>query len=317
MKKILITGGAGFIGSNLARYFLSQPNVELVRVLDNFSTGYRSNIQELLSNPKFELIEGDIRDYDTVIRSVKDIEGITHQAALGSVPRSINDPITSNNVNVLGSMQVFFAAKENKVKKVVFASSSSVYGDDPIMPKQEERLGNVLSPYAAGKKSVELYAHTFANVYDFNYIGLRYFNVFGPYQNKEGAYAAVIPQFISALLENKQATIFGDGEQTRDFTYIDNVIQMNANALLSDDKKAWNQFYNVACNKTTSLNKIYSLLKELAQSSIDPNYVDVRQGDIKDSLADISKAKELLNYNPTVFIEEGLGKTFSWFKSQN
>jgi UDP-N-acetylglucosamine 4-epimerase len=286
-------------------------------VLDNFSTGYKSNIQELLSNPKFELVEGDIRDYDTLVHSVKNIDAITHQAALGSVPRSINDPITSNNVNVLGSMQVFFAAKENNIKKVVFASSSSVYGDDPIMPKQEERLGNVLSPYAAGKKAIELYAHTFSNVYDFNYIGLRYFNVFGPYQNKQGAYAAVIPQFISALLENKQATIFGDGNQTRDFTYIDNVIQMNVKALMSDDKKAWNQFYNVACNKTTSLNQIYSLLKNLSHSSIEPNYVDVRQGDIKDSLADISKAKELLNYNPTIFIEEGLGKTFSWFKSQN
>jgi UDP-N-acetylglucosamine 4-epimerase len=316
MKKILITGGAGFIGSNLARYFLEQPSIELVRVLDNFSTGYKSNINELLSNPKFELIEGDIRDYDTVVHSVKDIDGITHQAALGSVPRSIVDPITSNNVNVLGSMHVFHAAKEAHIKKVVFASSSSVYGDDPIMPKLEERLGNVLSPYAAGKKSVELYAHTFSKVYDFHFIGLRYFNVFGPYQNKEGAYAAVIPQFISALLENKAATIFGDGSQTRDFTYIDNVIQVNAKALLSENAQAWNQFYNVACNQTTSLNEIYQLLKKLSHSNIDPHYVDVRKGDIKDSLADISKAQQLLNYSPTVDVKEGLEKTFNWFKNQ-
>lgn len=317
MKRILITGGAGFIGSNLTEALLKNPEVELVRVLDNYSTGYKHNIEEFLKHPKYEFVEGDIRNYEDVFRATKDIEGISHQAALGSVPRSLVDPLTSNNVNVLGSMNVFYAAKELGVDRVVYASSSSVYGDDPLSPKEEDRLGNVLSPYAASKRSIELYARGFSNVYPFRFIGMRYFNVFGPRQNAQGAYAAVIPQFITALLNGEQPTIFGDGSQTRDFTYIDNVLQMNVKALTTQNPEAFNRFYNVACGSTTSLNKVYNILAACAQSDIKPNFTEPRQGDIKDSLANISLAQKLIGYEPSIQIEEGLGKTFEWFKKNN
>ena len=314
MKRILITGGAGFIGSNLTEALLNRSDVELVRVLDNFATGYQHNINEFLSHPKFEFVEGDIRNYEDVIQAVKGIEVISHQAALGSVPRSLKDPMTSNNVNVLGSMNMFHAAKESGVDRVVYASSSSVYGDDPDSPKEEDRLGNVLSPYAASKRSIELYAKAFSNVYPFRFIAMRYFNVFGPRQNAQGAYAAVIPQFITALLNGEQATIFGDGSQTRDFTYIDNVLQMNMKALSTDNKDAFNRYYNVACGSTTSLNRVYEILAACAKSEIRPSYTDPRQGDIKDSLANIDLAKKHIGYKPEIQIEEGLVKTFEWFK---
>ena len=314
MKRILITGGAGFIGSNLTEALLNRSDVELVRVLDNFATGYQHNINEFLSHPKFEFVEGDIRNYEDVIQAVKGIEVISHQAALGSVPRSLKDPMTSNNVNVLGSMNMFHAAKESGVDRVVYASSSSVYGDDPDSPKEEDRLGNVLSPYAASKRSIELYAKAFSNVYPFRFIAMRYFNVFGPRQNAQGAYAAVIPQFITALLNGEQATIFGDGSQTRDFTYIDNVLQMNMKALSTDNKDAFNRYYNVACGSTTSLNRVYEILAACAKSEIRPNYTDPRQGDIKDSLANIDLAKKHIGYKPEIQIEEGLVKTFEWFE---
>jgi len=314
MKRILITGGAGFIGSNLTEALLNRPDVELVRVLDNFATGYQHNIDEFLSHPKYEFIEGDIRNYEDVVKAVEGIEVISHQAALGSVPRSLKDPMTSNNANVLGSMNVFHAAKESGVDRVVYASSSSVYGDDPGSPKEEDRLGNVLSPYAASKRSIELYAKAFSNVYPFRFIAMRYFNVFGPRQNAQGAYAAVIPQFITALLKGEQATIFGDGTQTRDFTFIDNVLQMNLKALSTNNAEAFNRYYNVACGSTTSLNKVYEILAACAHSNIRPNYAEPRQGDIKDSLANISLAKKYIGYNPEIQIEEGLIKTFDWFK---
>jgi UDP-N-acetylglucosamine 4-epimerase len=314
MKRILITGGAGFIGSNLTEALLNRPDVELVRVLDNFSTGYQHNIDEFLKHPKYEFAEGDIRNYEDVSRAVQGIDLISHQAALGSVPRSLKDPMTSNNVNVLGSMNIFHAAKESHVDRVVYASSSSVYGDDPGSPKEEDRLGNVLSPYAASKRSIEMYAKAFSNVYPFRFIGMRYFNVFGPRQNAQGAYAAVIPQFITALLKGEQATIFGDGSQTRDFTYIDNVLQMNIKALYTGNPDAFNKFYNVACGSTTSLNQVYEILASCAKSSIKPRYEDPRQGDIKDSLANISLAKKHIGYNPEIQIKEGLVQTFEWFK---
>ncbi|WP_018344396.1 SDR family oxidoreductase [Cytophaga aurantiaca] len=317
MKRILITGGAGFIGSNLAEALLNRSDVELVRVLDNFSTGYQHNIDEFLKHPKYEFVEGDIRNYEDVLKAVKDIEVISHQAALGSVPRSLKDPMTSNNVNVLGSMNVFHAAKESGIDRVVYASSSSVYGDDPLSPKEEDRLGNVLSPYAASKRSIEMYARAFSNVYPFRFIGMRYFNVFGPRQNAQGAYAAVIPQFITAILKGEQPTIFGDGTQTRDFTYIDNVLQMNIKALSTDNKDAFNKFYNVACGSTTSLNRVYEILAGCAQSTIKPIYAEPRQGDIKDSLANISLAQQHIGYKPEIQIEEGLVKTFEWFKKHN
>lgn len=314
MKKILITGGAGFIGSNLSEALLNRPDVELVRVFDNFSTGYKHNIEEFLTHPKYEFVEGDIRNYDDVLHATKGIEVISHQAALGSVPRSLKDPMTSNNVNVLGSMNVFHAAKELGVDRVVYASSSSVYGDDPLSPKEEDRLGNVLSPYAASKRSIEMYAKAFSNVYPFRFIGMRYFNVFGPRQNAQGDYAAVIPQFITSILKGEQPTIFGDGTQTRDFTYIDNVLQMNIKALSTDNKDAFNRFYNVACGSTTSLNRVYEILAGCAQSGIKPMYTDPRKGDIKDSLANISLAQKHIQYNPEIQIQEGLIKTFDWFK---
>jgi len=316
MKRILITGGAGFIGSNLTEALLNRSDVELVRVLDNFSTGYKHNVEEFLKYPKYEFVEGDIRNYDDVLKATKDIEVISHQAALGSVPRSLKDPMTSNNVNVLGSMNVFHAAKELLVDRVVYASSSSVYGDDPLSPKEEDRLGNVLSPYAASKRSIELYAKAFSNVYPFRFIGMRYFNVFGPRQNAQGAYAAVIPQFITAILNGEQPTIFGDGSQTRDFTYIDNVLQMNIKALTTGNQNAFNRFYNVACGSTTSLNRVYEILAKCAGCSIKPLYTDPRQGDIKDSLANISLARKMIGYEPSIQIEEGLHKTFDWFKEK-
>ncbi|ABG58119.1 SDR family oxidoreductase [Cytophaga hutchinsonii] len=314
MKRILITGGAGFIGSNLTEALLNRSDVELVRVLDNFSTGYQHNIHEFLTHPKYEFVEGDIRNYEDVVKAVEGIEVISHQAALGSVPRSLKDPMTSNNANVLGSMNVFHAAKESGADRVVYASSSSVYGDDPGSPKEEDRLGNVLSPYAASKRSIELYAKAFSNVYPFRFIAMRYFNVFGPRQNAQGAYAAVIPQFITALLNGQQATIFGDGSQTRDFTFIDNVLQMNIKALSTDNADAFNRYYNVACGSTTSLNRVYAILAGCAGSDIKPHYTDPRQGDIKDSLANISLAQKHIGYKPEIQIEEGLIKTFDWFK---
>jgi UDP-N-acetylglucosamine/UDP-N-acetylgalactosamine 4-epimerase len=317
MKKVLITGGAGFIGSNLTEVLLNNPAVELVRVIDNFSTGYQQNIDEFLKHPKFEFVEGDIRNYDDVLKAVNGVDVISHQAALGSVPRSLKDPMTSNNVNVLGSMNVFHAAKELHIDRVVYASSSSVYGDDPISPKEEDRLGNVLSPYAASKRSIELYAKAFSNVYPFKFIAMRYFNVFGPRQNAQGAYAAVIPQFITAILKGEQPTIFGDGTQTRDFTYIDNVMQMNIKALYTRNAEAFNRFYNVACGSTTSLNRVYDVLATCAKTEIRPIYGDVRLGDIKDSLANIDLAKRYICYNPEVQIEEGLVKTFDWFKKNS
>lgn len=313
MEKILITGGAGFIGANLAEALLKREEVQLVRVLDNFSTGYQHNIEEFLRHPKFEFVEGDIRNYEDVSKAVQGIEVISHQAALGSVPRSLKDPMTSNNVNVLGSMNVFHAAKEAGVNRVVYASSSSVYGDDLGSPKEEDRLGNVLSPYAASKRSIELYAKAFCNVYPFRFIAMRYFNVFGPRQNTQGAYAAVIPQFITAILNGTQATIFGNGSQTRDFTYIENVLQMNILALSTKNKEAFNRYYNVACGETTSLNKVYEVLAACAGSDLKPIYAESRAGDIKDSLANISLVKQHLGYEPSIKIEEGLKRTFDWF----
>ncbi|MCU0417853.1 MAG: NAD-dependent epimerase/dehydratase family protein [Cytophagaceae bacterium] len=314
--RILITGGAGFIGSNLVEFLLAKSEVEKVRVIDNFATGYAHNINEFKHNPKFEFVEGDIRVYEDVQKVCEGITHISHQAALGSVPRSIHDPMASNAANVIGSMHVFHAAQAAGIDRVVFASSSSVYGDDPISPKQEERLGNVLSPYAASKRSIELYAKAFSNVYPFRYMGLRYFNVFGPRQNTQGAYAAVIPQFIMALKEGNKATIFGDGEQTRDFTYIENVLQMNWLCLTTQNNNAFNQFYNVACQKTTSLNTIYSILADCAKSTIKPTYASPRTGDIKDSLANIDLAHTLLGYTPRIQIQEGLIKTWDWYNKK-
>lgn len=239
--RILVTGGAGFIGSNLAAQLLKDKRVSFVRVLDNLSTGYRENISALLNHPGFEFMEGDIRDYATCLKACSDIDLVSHQAALGSVPRSINDPLTTNDVNITGTLNIFSAAKEKNIKRVVYAASSSTYGDHPGLPKQEDHIGRPLSPYAVTKYVNELYAQVFADLYIMEFIGLRYFNIFGPQQSPKGPYAAVIPLFAEALLNNKPPTINGDGSHSRDFTYVDNAVQANILSLFTTSDKAVNQ----------------------------------------------------------------------------
>ncbi len=315
--KILITGGAGFIGSNLTRHLLELENVSLVRVMDNLATGSLKNIEEFRAHPKFEFIEGDIRNYNDCLIACEDIDAISHQAALGSVPRSINDPLTTNDVNITGTLNIFTAAKEKGIKRIVYAASSSTYGDHPGLPKREDTIGNPLSPYAVTKYVNELYARVYADIYDLELIGLRYFNVFGPKQNPQGAYAAVIPLFIKAVLDNEPPKINGDGEHSRDFTFIENVVQANELALFITNPNAINQVYNVAFGEKTTLNELFENIKEVAGSDLAPIYRSERMGDVKHSLADISKAKNLLGYNPTVSIKEGLKKSFEWYRTQH
>jgi len=315
--RILITGGAGFIGSNLAAHLLQRPGVELVRVLDNLATGDLKNIKELESNSKFEFVQGDIRDYASCTAACEDIDLISHQAALGSVPRSINDPLTTNEVNITGTLNVFTAAKEKGIKRVVYAASSSTYGDHPGLPKVEDVIGNPLSPYAVTKYVNELYASVYARTYGLQLIGLRYFNVFGPKQNPAGPYAAVIPLFIKSILDNEPPTINGDGEHSRDFTFVANAVYANECALFTENKEAVNQVYNIAYGQQTSLNQLFEMLKELAGSDLAPKYGPERKGDVKHSLADISKAKNLLGYEPKVNIREGLKIAFEWYRGQH
>ncbi|MDZ4809857.1 MAG: SDR family oxidoreductase [Bacteroidota bacterium] len=315
--KVLVTGGAGFIGSNLVEQLLLDERVVAVRVLDNLSTGSLSNIEQFLPDPKFEFTEGDIRNYVTCLVACEGIEVISHQAALGSVPRSINDPLTTNDVNITGTLNIFTAAKEKNIKRVVYAASSSTYGDHPGLPKVEDKIGNPLSPYAVTKYVNELYARVYADLYGIELIGLRYFNVFGPKQNPNGPYAAVIPIFAEALLNNISPLINGDGHHTRDFTYVDNAVQANILSFFTTNTKAVNQVYNIACGDKTSLLELFDGLKKEADSSLQPTHGPERQGDVKHSLADISKAKQLLGYNPSVSVEDGLKKTFKWYKEQH
>lgn len=315
--RILITGGAGFIGSNLVEKLLEDKRVTVVRVLDNLATGSMNNINEFADNPRFEFTKGDIRDYKTCAAACEGIDIISHQAALGSVPRSINDPLTTNDVNITGTLNIFTAAKEKNIRRVVYAASSSTYGDHPGLPKVEDKIGNPLSPYAVTKYVNELYARVYADLYSIELIGLRYFNIFGPKQNPAGPYAAVIPIFAEALLDNKSPLINGDGHHTRDFTYVDNAVQANILSFFTANPKAVNQVYNIACGHKTSLLELFDGLKKEAGSSLQPIHGPERRGDVKHSLADISKAKELLGYNPSVSIEEGLRKTFQWYKEQH
>lgn len=314
--RILVTGGAGFIGSNLVESLLNKDDIELVRVVDNLATGSLNNIEEFYPNQRFEFINGDIRDYNLCLNACDGVDLISHQAALGSVPRSIKDPVTSNEVNVTGTLNIFTAAKEKKVKRVVYASSSSVYGDHPDLPKTENKTGRLLSPYAVTKYVNELYANVFAQLYNVEFIGLRYFNVFGPKQNPEGPYAAVIPLFIDSLLNGKQPTINGDGYNSRDFTYVSNVVQANLRCLFTDNSNAINQAYNIGFGEQTSLRQLVQQLKKISGSDIEAKYIGERPGDVKHSLADISKAKSLLGYDPDISVEEGLQKTFNWFKKK-
>jgi UDP-N-acetylglucosamine/UDP-N-acetyl-alpha-D-glucosaminouronate 4-epimerase len=314
--RILITGGAGFIGSNLVGKLLNEPNVKLVRVFDNLATGFKENIDEFFSDPKFQFLQGDIRDYDACLEACDGIDLISHQAALGSVPRSINDPLTTNEVNITGTLNIFTAAKEKKIRRVVYASSSSVYGDHPDLPKREENTGNLLSPYAVSKAVNELYAAVYSRIFPIEFIGLRYFNVFGPKQNPNGPYAAVIPLFVDAMLSHRSVVINGDGEHSRDFTYVSNAVDANINALVTENMNAVNQVYNIAFGKQTSLLQLVEMLQKISGVTASIKYAPERAGDVKHSLADISKAKTLLGFNPSVSIENGLMETLKWYKER-
>ena len=315
-KKILITGGAGFIGSNLCGYFLEHNEVVC---LDNFSTGHRHNIEQFLSNPNFTLIEGDIRNLETCEKAVLGIDFVLHQAALGSVPRSINDPITTNEVNVSGFLNMLIASRNANVKRFIYAASSSTYGDSEKLPKIEEVIGKPLSPYAVTKYVNELYADVFSKTYGMETIGLRYFNVFGRNQDPNGAYAAVIPKFVAQFLNHESPVINGDGNFSRDFTYIDNVIQMNELAMLTENKSAINTVYNTAFGERTTLNELVNALKEFLAAydneiaNVPIIYGENRVGDIPHSLASIEKAKKLLNYQPKFSMREGLKEAVNWY----
>jgi UDP-N-acetylglucosamine 4-epimerase len=314
--KILVSGGAGFIGSNLVESLINNPKVSLVRVLDNLATGHLRNIQEFMDNSKFEFLEGDIRDREICIKSCQGIDAISHQAALGSVPRSIKDPITSHDVNVNGFLNMLEAAKASNVKRFVYASSSSVYGDLNESPKVEKRVGKVLSPYAATKMTNELYAEAYAKNYDMQIIGFRYFNVFGPKQDPEGPYAAVIPLFIKAALTNSSPLINGDGTITRDFTPISNVVQLNSNGVLKAINGSFHHAINVACGQTTDLNTLWSMIKSIAGSTVEANHGPNRKGDILFSLADITLAKEILDYEPDSDLKSIMESTISDYKAR-
>ncbi|MEM5564603.1 SDR family oxidoreductase [Psychroserpens sp. AS72] len=311
----LITGGGGFIGSNLVEYLLKY-NAKKVRVLDDFSNGHRYNLTEFHSNPAFELIEGDIRDLQTCKDAMKDMDYVSHQAALGSVPRSINDPATTNAVNISGFLNMMIALKDSpSVKRMVYAASSSTYGDSKALPKVEDNIGNPLSPYAVTKYVNELYADVFGKTYDTDVIGFRYFNVFGPKQSPDGAYAAVIPLFMQSLKDGESPKINGDGEQTRDFTYIDNVVQANVKGFFASEK-AKNQVFNIACGERITINYLWNSLKDSANSKVEAIYGPNRQGDVRDSLANIDKANTLLGYKPMFTVREGLKITWNYFKAK-
>jgi UDP-N-acetylglucosamine/UDP-N-acetylgalactosamine 4-epimerase len=316
-KKILITGGAGFIGSNLTEYFLNKGYH--VRVLDNFATGHHRNIEEFLSNENFQLLTGDIRNSADCEMAVQGIDYVLHQAALGSVPRSIKDPVVSNEVNVSGFLNMLVASRDANVKRFVYAASSSTYGDSEGLPKVEDVIGKPLSPYAITKYVNELYASIFSSTYGMETIGLRYFNVFGRRQDPNGAYAAVIPKFVMQLLQHESPVINGDGNHSRDFTYIDNVIQMNELAMLTTNPEALNTVYNTAFGDRTTLTQMVGLLKDYL-SEFDPAIAAVpvvhgpnRPGDIPHSLASIAKAQRLLNYTPQYSFQQGLHAAVKWY----
>ncbi len=310
MSKILVTGGAGFIGSNLTEALLKKGCV--VRVLDNFSTGKRENLIFDRKYPSLEIIEGDICDLKTCQKAVRKVDFVFHQAALPSVQRSVEDPEASNVINVGGTLNILLAARDEKVKRVIYAASSSVYGDTPTLPKHEEMNPTPLSPYALQKYVGEQYCRLFHQLYGLDTISLRYFNIFGPRQDPNSLYSAVIPKFIDALLLNRPPTIFGDGEQSRDFTYIENVVQ--ANLLAMSAERLRGEAMNIACGKRTSLNQLLSILKDILGSAQSPVYEEPRKGDVRHSLADIRRAKEVINYSPSIGIEIGLRKTVEFFK---
>lgn len=315
-KSFLITGGAGFVGSHIVEYLLLH-GAGKVRVLDNLATGSEKNIDAFSAYPSFEFMPGDIRNFATCQEACGGIDYVSHQAALGSVPRSVKDPVTSNEVNISGFVNMITAAKDAGVKSFVYASSSSVYGDEPNLPKVEMRVGNPLSPYAVTKKTNELYAEVFSRLYGLKTIGLRYFNIFGPRQDPNGPYAAVMPLFVSGILNGTPVYINGDGEQTRDFTYVDNAVQANVRAMLCTNEAAFGEAYNIAVGENFSVNFLYESIRDLLGKAHEATYREAREGDIRNSLADISKAQRLLGYAPTQRFTEGLAQTVAFFRDQH
>jgi UDP-N-acetylglucosamine 4-epimerase len=311
----LITGGAGFIGSNIAEYLLKFGAGKVV-VLDNLSTGFEENMSPFKKYPNFKFIQGDITVTADCMAASKGVDFVFHQAALGSVPRSIENPLATHQANETGFIQMLLAARDNKVKRFVFASSSSVYGDSKELPKREELIGKQLSPYAVSKRVDELYAEIFSKTYQMEILGLRYFNIFGPRQNPKGEYAAAIPLFMQALLKNQAPTINGDGKQTRDFTFVENAVQANIRAMFARDINCEGNVFNIAVGERIALNQLVDILKKLTGTTVQSFHRPDRVGDVRDSLADISKAKRELGYAPKIHIEQGLGYTLDWFRSQ-
>jgi UDP-N-acetylglucosamine/UDP-N-acetylgalactosamine 4-epimerase len=309
----LITGGAGFIGSNIVEYLI-QYQAAHVRVLDNFSTGSMENIEAFMGLPNFELMKGDIRDTETCRKATEGIDFLSHQAALGSVPRSINDPVTTNEVNIGGFLNILMAARDAGVKRMVYAASSSTYGDHPALPKVEHAIGKPLSPYAVTKYVNELYADVCSALYGFHTIGLRYFNVFGPRQNPAGPYAAVIPLFIEAALKNESPAINGDGTTSRDFTFVENAVQANIRALCTAEL-AQHEVVNIAVGEATTLNELWEHICSILDTELLPVYKNERKGDVKHSLADISKARQMIGYQPAIKVRKGLEIAVDWYKS--
>lgn len=312
----LVTGGAGFIGSNIVETLVAL-GAKKINILDDLSTGDMRNIETLSNYGGYNFIKGDIRDYQACLTATKNVTVVLHQAALGSVPRSIDNPLATNAVNVDGFLNILNAARENGVRTFVYASSSSVYGDDITMPKVESKTGNLLSPYAVSKHTNEKYAQVFSRVYGINTIGLRYFNVFGPKQNINGPYAAVIPLFIKAMMNNEQPVIFGTGETTRDFTFVSNVVQANLRAAFIGGREAASPVLNIAYGGTVSLNELYRVIASIMEFKLPAKYAPERKGDIKNSFADISLAKTQLGFTPQTSLEEGLKITVNWFKANS
>lgn len=312
-KAFLVTGGAGFIGSHIVQFLLDN-NASFVRVIDNLSTGKKENINHLLLKYKnLEFLYDDITDYDACVRAMEKIDIVCHQAALGSIPRSVNDPLISHNANVNGFINILEAARKNNIKRFIYASSSSVYGDNNNFPKIEEYIGKQLSPYAVTKYIDELYASVYTKLYNMECVGLRYFNVFGPRQDPLGPYAAVIPKFIDSISKGISATINGNGSYSRDFTYVDNVVQANINAMITTNNECFGQVFNIGCGARITIMELYNIINNTIGENVIPIFGNKREGDIPHSLADITKAKILLNYNPRVSVADGLEKTIKTF----
>ncbi len=311
-SSFLVTGGAGFIGSHLVEYLLKYGAGKVV-VLDNLSTGTEDNIRNFSSNPSLHFVRADICDLPSCMETFSDIDYVFHEAALGSVPRSIRDPLATNQNNINGFLNVLMAAKERAVKRVVYASSSSVFGDSPALPKAEHQIGAPLSPYAVTKRVNELYAHVFSQVYRMEIVGLRYFNIFGPRQSPGGPYAAAIPLFIMAMINRQSPGINGDGEQSRDFTFVENAVQANIRAMFCPAEKVSGQVFNIAVGNRITINELFRILKEISGSDCTASYREERQGDVKHSLADISRALQVLGYKPEILARQGLEITYRWF----